>query len=199
MPPGGIVLPDGRLSDAAVELLHAVCGVGKDLLHAARIRPSSANWLHAPWYPYRRGGALTVGRTIWFTRIWFAPDGLGDGSAASCRAWLLHLAHEAGHLPQAEHFGRTFWGKARYVAAFATGYLTRAVLLRKDIHDTRMEREAEAGRTVLMKLLTESDAEKHPVIAAMQRHDILAVRAWCSGQRPAIASLREAYHAENFA
>jgi hypothetical protein len=51
-----------------------------------------------------------------------------------------------GHLPQAEHFGRDFFGKARYVAAFAWQYGSRAVLMKNDVHDgARMEREAEIG------------------------------------------------------
>ncbi|MEO7082506.1 MAG: hypothetical protein ABIY71_13315, partial [Flavobacteriales bacterium] len=103
---------DGSLTEATIVLLHAVSGVEEELLHAVRIRPSRSNWLRVPWYPYHRGGAITVGRTIWFTRIWFAPDGLGDGSLRSTWKWMLHLAHEVGHLPQAERFGRSLIGKA---------------------------------------------------------------------------------------
>lgn len=189
----GPVQADGSMTPAAMILLHAVSGVDKDLLHAAHIRPSRTNWLRAPWYPYHRGGAITVGRTIWFTRIWFDPKGYGDGSLRSCWKWLLHLAHEVGHLPQAEHFGRSFPGKARYVAAFALQYATRALLLKSNIHDgSRLEQEADLGRAVLLHIVGDQ-AETHPLVAAVYRNDAAAVQAWFTEQRAELTNLHLAY------
>ncbi len=188
-----VVRDDGSLNDAAITLLHAVSGVDAELIRAARIRPSRSNWLRAPWYRHHRGGAITVGRTIWFTRIWWLQNGRGDGSLASTWHWLLLLAHEVGHLPQAEHFGRDFFGKARYVAAFAWQYGSRAVLMKNDVHDgARMEREAELGRWVLVRVLGDQ-GEAHAMVAATASDDLQAVREWCSSHAQAIASAQTEY------
>lgn len=176
----GPVLPNGALSEASVLLLHAVSDVDCDVLRAARIRPSHANWLHAPWYPAHRGGAITVGRTIWFTRGWFDPMGLGDGSLRSTHAWLLHLAHEVGHLAQARRFGPGLLGKARYVAAFTRQYAWRALLLRWPVHDgSPLEQEAEEGRQVLLRITAEL-GEQHPLILAVHEGDAGGVCQWCT-------------------
>jgi hypothetical protein len=189
----GPVHADGRLHEAAVVLLHAVCAVPMELLRAARIRPAKANWLRAPWYGHHRGGAITVGRTIWFTAIWYAPQGLGNGSTDSTYRWLLHLAHEAGHLPQAERYGRSLTGKARYVAAFTWQYVGRALLMRRDVHDgTPLEREADLGRHVLRQLLAPQAAD-HPVVAAVAADDSAAVRAWCLQHQAEIQAAQAAY------
>jgi len=180
---------DGSLTDAAIVLLHAVSTVDLELLRAVRIRPARANWLHAPWYPYRRGGAITVGRTIWFTRSWFAADGRGDGSLRSTWQWMLHLAHEVGHLPQAERFGRGLPGKARYIGAFAWQYGSRAVLLRTPVHDgSRLEREADVGRQVLLQAIGPEE-EAHPVVKAVHIDDAQAVRHWCAAHATETADL----------
>lgn len=180
---------DGHLTEAAVVVLHAVSGVPLHLLRAVRVRPASTNWLHAPWYPYRRGGAITVGRTIWYTRIWFSPDGYGDGSPGSTLQWMLHLAHEVGHLPQAERFGRTAWGKLRYVAAFTGQYMGRALLFRRPVHDgSPLEREADVGRQVLQALVRE-DMGQHPLIAAVHERSPELAERWCSTRQPYLAGL----------
>ncbi|MEO5584735.1 MAG: hypothetical protein ABIQ75_04695 [Flavobacteriales bacterium] len=189
----GPVREDGSLNDAAIVLLHAVTGVDEQLLHAVRIRPSRSNWLHAPWYRYHRGGAITVGRTIWFTRIWFEPRGLGDGSLRSSWKWLVHLSHEVGHLPQAERFGRSFFAKARYVSSFTWQYASRALLFRRDVHDgSRLEREADLGRQVLLQAIGEA-AEAHPVALAVYQNDVQAVREWCARQTGLITKATEEY------
>ena len=174
-------------------LLHAVTGVDEQLLHAVRIRPSRSNWLHAPWYRYHRGGAITVGRTIWFTRIWFEPRGLGDGSLRSSWKWLVHLSHEVGHLPQAERFGRSFFAKARYVSSFTWQYASRALLFRRDVHNgSRLEREADLGRQVLLQAIGKL-AEAHPVALAVDQNDVQAVREWCARQTGLITKATEEY------
>lgn len=81
-----VVREDGSLNDAAIALLHAVSSVDAELIRAARIRPSRSNWLRVPWYRYHRGGAITVGRTIWFTRLWWQLDGRGRRQSG------IHLA-----------------------------------------------------------------------------------------------------------
>ena len=193
----GHVCEDGSLNEAAIVLLHAVTGVDEELLHAVRIRPSRSNWLHAPWYSYHRGGAITVGRTIWFTRIWSEPYGLGDGSLRSSWKWLVHLAHEVGHLPQAERFGRSFFAKARYVSAFAWQYASRALLFRRPVHDgSELEREADLGRQVLLQMIGVA-AEQHPVVIAVHQDDVRSVHEWCAMQAGPIATATEEYRRRN--
>lgn len=171
--PSSLVLHDAHLTPLARQVLHAVAGVRMPLLEAARIRPSRANWLHAPWYSYHRGGAITVGRTIWFTRKWFEAEGYGDGSLRATWNWLQHLAHEVGHIPQAERFGNDLAGKARYVLAFVSQYGGRAVRLAGDVHDgAPLEIEADRGRWVLTRLL---GTEAHPLVHALHRGDGTAV------------------------
>ena len=190
---------DGSLNEAAIVLLHAVSGVDEELLRAVRIRPSRSNWLRAPWYRYHRGGAITVGRTIWFTPIWFAPDGLGDGSLRSTWKWLLHLAHEVGHLPQAERFGRSFLGKAHYVAAFTWQYGSRALFLRRPIHDgSRLELEADLGRQVLLQLIGQAK-ETHPVVTAIHESDAQAIRQWSALHASKTTALVADYREQNLA
>lgn len=190
----GPVLQDGALNEAAVTLLHAVSGVEQRLLRGARIRPARTNWLRAPWYAPHRGGAITVGRTIWFTRIWFDRRRHGDGSLLSCWRWLLLLAHEVGHLPQAERHGRHLLGKAGYVGAFLWQYASRAVLLKRDIHDgSPLEREADRGRWVLMQVIGER-AGTDPMVAAVAANDTDRVREWCERHEAAIRLAHDAYH-----
>ena len=183
----------GSLTPAAIHLLHAVSGVDTALLGEARIRPARRNWLRAPWYRYHRGGAITVGRTIWFTGIWFDPAFLGDGSLRSTWKWMLHLAHEVGHLPQAKRFGTGILGKARYVAAFAWQYGSRAVLMRTPVHDgSPLEREADLGRQVLLTLIGPQE-ERHPAIGAVHRGDTAAVQQWCDANRTGIEAAMAAH------
>lgn len=190
---------DGSLTESAIVLLQTVSGVDAKLLRAVRIRPSRSNWLRAPWYPYHRGGAITVGRTIWFTRIWFAPDGLGDGSLRSTWKWMLHLAHEVGHLPQAERFGRGLLGKAHYLAAFTWQYGSRALLLRRPIHDgSRLELEADLGRQVLLQL-TGPEKEGHAIVAAIHMDDVEAIRQWCAQHASITTALVASYRERHLA
>ena len=191
----GPVRDDGSLNEATVVLLHAVAAVDVELLGAARIRPSRSNWLRAPWYRYHSGGAITVGRTIWFSRLWYEPHGLGDGSPRSNWCWLAHLAHEVGHLPQAEYFGRNVFGKARYLAAFTWQYGSQALLLKKDIHDgARMEREADMGRWVLLHLFPNL-ASQQQLASAVSGDDSTYILDQCSAHATRIKELQAEYHA----
>ena len=186
---------DGSLSTLACDFLHAVSGVRMDLLQAARIRRSRQNWLRAPWYGYHRGGAITVGRTIWFTRKWFRKDGFGDGSIESTWRWMLHLAHEVGHLEQAARFGLNFQGKVRYVAAFVGQYGKRAFLLKRDVHDgAPLEREADRGRWVLLRIIR-NEPLSHPLVQAMHTNDATAMRELLRGVGKEIGAAHAAYTA----
>src|SRR5262245_37445158 len=125
-----LIDPEGGLREATRCALLACTEAREPLLRLVRIREARENWLHAPWYSYERGGAITVGQRIWFTRKWFALDGYGDGSIGSTWKWLQHLAHEAGHLPQAERFGLGLLGKSRYLTTFVAQYGWRAITFR---------------------------------------------------------------------
>ncbi len=162
------------------------------LLHTARIRRSHQNWLHAPWYGYHRGGAITVGRTIWFTRKWFARDGFGDGALESTWRWLLHLAHEVGHLAQAERYGQGLWGRSRYVAHFALEYGWRAITFKRAVHDgASLEIEADLGRWVLAEVVGRAGAA-HPLVLAVHEGRTNDAQAWCEqhGDRLQLAAVR---------
>lgn len=192
---GPVVLVDdqGRLTAIAIDLLQEVTRVPVDLLRAARIRRASQNWLYAPWYRYARGGALTIGRTIWFTRRFFDEQGEADGSGRATWRWASLLAHEVGHLPQAEHFGLSLLGRARYVAHFAWQYGTRALLFRRPVHDgVRAEIAADAGRWVLNELL-QPEPLRHPLLLALHSDDGATVRSWLASYRDRIDALHQEY------
>lgn len=193
------VRPDGRLTEAARIALQAVSGVRCDLLEQARIRPAAANWLRAPWYRYARGGALTWGRSIYFTRRYFDPKDLGDGSVASTWAWLKLLAHEVGHLPQAERFGLDPVGRARYLAAFTWQYGTRAFTFQRDVHDgALLEIEADRGRWVLLQAV-QGDPPTHPLVLAVHGNDADATAVWCALHRDRLEGLHRRYSVERMA
>ncbi len=169
----------GALTPLARTVLHAVSGAPLHLLEAARIRRSQQNWVRAPWYPYDRAGAITVGRTIWFTQKWFARDGYGDGSADSTWQWLQHLAHEVGHLAQAERYGPGLWGKLRYLAHFTWQYGWRAITLKRAVHDgASLEIEADLGRWVLADVVGKAGTG-HPLVLAIHEGRSTDVQAWC--------------------
>lgn len=163
------------------------------LLEAVRIRPASGNWLHAPWYDYHRGGAITIGRTIWFTRKWFEAEGYGDGTLQATWNWLQHLSHEVGHLPQAERFGLGWSGKSRYVLTFAWQYASRAVRLERDVHDgAPLEIEADRGRWVLVELIGKAPSA-HPLVRAVHAANVAQVREECERLANRVIELTQAY------
>lgn len=191
--PSCLIDSKGGLTDLARASLHALTGVGMHLLSEVRIRRATENWLRAPWYGYERGGAITIGRTIWFTRKWFEAEGYGDGSLAATWNWLQHLAHEVGHLPQAERFGYGLLGKARYVLAFTRQYGGRAMTLKKDVHDgARFEIEADRGRWTLRQLIGDQPLA-HPLVHALHEGDAVAVSERCKALARRAADLRKTY------
>ncbi len=191
--PASLIQPDTHLTSLARLALHTVTGVPMRLLHQVRVKPASTNWLRVPWYRYHRGGAITVGRTIWFTRKWFDAEGYGDGSSAATWNWLQHLAHEVGHLPQAERFGYDLLGKARYVLAFTRQYGGRAALLKSDVHDgAPLEIEADRGRWVLLRLVG-AQPLSHPLVRALHAGDARTVQEQCAALGSRIDELSHAY------
>ena len=191
-----LVTANGELTEMAIDLLHAVARVPIGLLRAARVRRASQNWLHAPWYSFERGGALTIGRTIWFTRRFFDPNAEADGSPRATLRWASLLAHEVGHLPQVERFGLSYLGRLRYVAHFTWHYGTRALLLRTPVHDgVPAEIEADTGRWVLNELLQPAPL-CHPLLLALQGNDGTEVRAWLAANQTRIDALHRTYTAE---
>jgi len=191
MAPTRLIQADGSLTPIACDVLHAVSAVPMDQLRSARIRRSRDNWLHAPWYPYHRGGAITIGRSIWCTRLYFDVHGYGDGSIDSTWRWLLLLAHEVGHLPQAERFGFHAMGKAEYVTAFVWQYASRAITLRFPVHDgSALEIEADMGRWVLRHAIGDAPLA-HPLVIALHANDAEEVRGWCEANGHRLRALRE--------
>lgn len=191
--PASLVQSDAHLTPLARMALQIVTGVPMHLLDAVRIKPASKNWLRAPWYRYHRGGAITVGHTIWFTRKWFDAEGYGDGSLTATWNWLQHLAHEVGHLPQAERFGYGLLGKARYVLAFTKQYGGRAVTGKSDVHDGAwLEIEADKGRWTLLQLIGDKPLA-HSLVRALQNGDAVTVHERCRTLAGRAADLRRTY------
>lgn len=174
-------------NEATRLLLHAVSGVPMRLLEQARVLPRSANWLHFPWYAASKGGgAFVLGQRIYVSRERL------DGPPLKL---LLLLAHEVGHLPQAERFGWSAWGRTRFVVWAASQYLVSFVRHGRNAHrKASLEQEAQRGRWVLAELLRDSgDPKDHPVLEIIQRNDPVAMRAWLSAQAGAVAELHRVY------
>ncbi|MCB9181297.1 MAG: hypothetical protein H6593_07640 [Flavobacteriales bacterium] len=201
--PTPLLTDDGRLTPMAVDLLAALAAVDRDLLLRARVKRTGGEVLWFPWYRRRRGGgAFVVGRTIRFTPNWYAASGygrssFGDRSRRSTLRWLMHLAHEVGHLPQAERFGHHALGRLRYLLAFAGQYGSRALLGRWPVHDgAPLEREADRGRWVLRELLVQDRRKGLLLVKAVQAGDRDAVLGWLRQSTPLIGQLQTRYDRE---
>ena len=201
--PTPLLTDDGRLTPMAVDLLAALAAVDRDLLLRARVKRTGGEVLWFPWYRRRRGGgAFVVGRTIRFTPNWYAASGygrssFGDRSRRSTLRWLMHLAHEVGHLPQAERFGQQALGRLRYLLAFAGQYGSRALLGRWPVHDgAPLEREADRGRWVLRELLVQDRRKGLLLVKAVQAGDRDAVLGWLRQATPLIGQLQTRYDRE---
>ena len=201
--PTPLLTDDGCLTPVAVDLLAALAAVDRELLVRARVKRTGGDVLWFPWYRRRRGGgAFVVGRTIRFTPNWYAASGygrssFGDRSRRSTLRWMLHLAHEVGHLPQAERFGQQALGRLRYLLAFAGQYGSRALLGRWPVHDgAPLEREADRGRWVLRELLVRDRRKGLLLVRAVQQGERSAVHRWLLEQAPAIQHLHTRYDQE---
>ena len=143
-----------------------------------------------------------VGRTIRFTPNWYAASGygrssFGDHSRRSTLRWLMHLAHEVGHLPQAERFGQHALGRLRYLLAFAGHYGSRALMGRWPVHDgAPLEQEADRGRWVLRELLVQDRRKGLLLVKAVQAGDRDAVLGWLRQSTPLIGQLQTRYDRE---
>ena len=201
--PTPLLTDDGCLTPVAVDLLAALAAVDRELLVRARVKRTGGDVLWFPWYRRRRGGgAFVVGRTIRFTPNWYAATGygrssFGDRSRRSTLRWLMHLAHEVGHLPQAERFGQQALGRLRYLLAFAGQYGSRALLGRWPVHDgAPLEREADRGRWVLRELLVQDRRKGLLLVKAVQAGDRNAVLGWLRQSTPLIGQLQTRYDRE---
>ena len=201
--PTPLLTDDGCLTPVAVDLLAALAAVDRELLVRARVKRTGGDVLWFPWYRRRRGGgAFVVGRTIRFTPNWYAASGygrssFGDHSRRSTLRWLMHLAHEVGHLPQAERFGQQALGRLRYLLAFAGQYGSRALLGRWPVHDgAPLEREADRGRWVLRELLVQDRRKGLLLVKAVQAGDRDAVLGWLRQATPLIGQLQTRYDRE---
>ena len=188
-----------RLTELAKQVLEVMAHVPRELLDKAMIHRSDATVLWFPWYPRNRGGgAFVVGRTIRFTSNWYAvsgPGAFGDGSRSSTQRWLLHLAHEVGHLPQAERAGIGLFGRLRYLLTFAWQYGIRAVLFRFPVHDgAPLERAADRGRWVLRMYLRELGPRHGAAfLTAVHAGDLISVRKRLQQDDAVIAALHQRY------
>lgn len=169
-----------RLNGASNLLLSAATGAEEDLLALVRIRHRRHNWLHAPWYAASEGGgAMTIGHIIHVTPQ-HDPDALGQ-DAKRWLDWLLLMAHEVGHVRQAQRFGFTAWGRMRFTLWAAGNYITSFLRHGRKAHDrARFEIEAERGRLRLRAWLnaTGGCTPDHPVIGYAMRNETEAMRAW---------------------
>ena len=201
--PTPLLTDDGCLTPVAVDLLAALAAVDRELLVRARVKRTGGDVLWFPWYRRRRGGgAFVVGRTIRFTPNWYAASGygrssFGDHSRRSTLRWLMHLAHEVGHLPQAERFGQHALGRLRYLLAFAGQYGSRALMGRWPVHDgAPLEQEADRGRWVLRELLVQDRRKGLLLVKAVQAGDRNAVLGWLRQSTPLIGQLQTRYDRE---
>lgn len=169
-----------RLNGASNHLLSAATGAEEDLLALVRIRHQRHNWLHAPWYAASEGGgAMTIGHIIHVTPA-HDPDALGQ-DAKRWLNWLLLMAHEVGHVRQAQRFGFTAWGRMRFTLWAARNYIISFLRHGRKAHDrARFEIEAERGRLRLRAWLnaTGGCTPNHPVICYAMRNESEAMRAW---------------------
>ena len=167
-------------NQATVLLLAAATGVDQELLLTVRIRHRKHNWLHAPWYPASHGGgALTIGRFIHVTGK-HDPDTLGHDPQRWLN-WTLLMAHEVGHVQQAEHFGFDIGGRTRFTLWAAKNYAVSFFRNGMNAHDAApFELEAETGRVRLRALLERTGGchTRHPIVAMLMTNDAQGMRNW---------------------
>lgn len=177
---------DHRLNEASVVLLSRVCGAREALLERVRIRHRRHNWLHAPWYAASKGGgALTIGDRIHVTST-HDPGLLGDDRHRWLR-WILLMAHEVGHVQQAERFGFGVMGRMTFVLWAAWNYVRSFFLNGLKAHaNAPFERKADLGRVMLRELLERTGGcnERHPIIKLLITNDAPAMRRWLAPEDP---------------
>lgn len=189
---------DHGLSDSLILLLTTVSGVDTQLLEQTRVVPHTANWLRFPWYPASRGGAFVLGSRIYLKSR--SLQGAYQTNGPEHMTSLLLLAHEVGHLPQAQRFGQSGFGKFTFLC-WAAGQYAYSALRNGPIkaHDhAPLEREADEGRWVLLELLkaTANEYHKHVVTSILARDDTDRMAAWLTQHSKLITDLRTTYQAK---
>lgn len=171
---------DDRFNEATLTLLAAVTGVREDLLRHVRIRHRRHNWLRAPWYPASEGGGgLTIGDRIHVTPT-HDPAMLGKDEERWFR-WVLLMAHEVGHVRQAERFGFSNWGRVRFVLWAAKNYLVSFFRNGTKAHaKAPFELDADSGKRQLRLWLELGGGCRadNPVVAWLIANDAPAVKRW---------------------
>jgi hypothetical protein len=174
---------NGGPTEATGLLLAAVSGVPVPMVRHVRVLPKERNWLRFPWYAAAKGGgAFLLGHRIYAHQRFFRPQ--------HAHAFLLLLAHEVGHLPHAERFGNTAFGRLRFVCWAAGHYLRSAVRNGRQAHRmARIEQEAERGRWVLRELIkaTPGDPPLPHLRSAADMH------GWLQRHAAQLASLHGRY------
>ncbi len=177
---------NGKLNEAAVLVLSVICRVQENLLTTALVLPSSRNWLNAPFFsPNEGGGAMVIATRIYFTANWFRNDNLptsyGRKDSVCTLRWILLMAHEVRHLPQAAIVGYRIWNIMAYVLWFGLNYAWHAVTRKLPyVEHMPLEIDADLGRKTLRSILTEADTppEEHVLITAIHRNDVDSAREW---------------------
>ncbi len=178
-----ILKENGHFTSAAALLLAAVSKVPLAMIERAVVLSKRRNWLHFPWYPKSRGGAFVLGEKVYVSDHFVQPN-----EDPSLR-FLLLLAHEVGHLPHADQWGISPWGRAKFVL-WATGHYARSSLLngRHGHRKARIEQEAERGRWVLSELIR---INRPSLEELLRTKDGMA--AWLSQQRSMLKELHAKY------
>jgi len=165
-----------RLNEATILLLSTVAGVDAALLRTIELHPREHNWLRAPWYGGRPGGAMVLGDRIYLSRALFhAPQG---NDRTLQLQWLLLIAHEVVHVRQAAdlrrgRIGFGLWAAGQYALSF----------LRNGRHAysrAAFEVEAEQGRKALTALLRRTGGihGDHQAMRCARANDLPGMRMW---------------------
>ncbi len=180
------------MNAATVALLASVTAVPETLLQRVRVFHRRHNWLSAPWYAASKGGGgLTLGDRIYVTPA-HAPLLLGADPDRWWR-WLLLMAHEVGHVRQAQDFGSDVWGRTRFALWASVQYVGSFLRHGRHAHDRApFEVEAERGRRTLALLmeLTGGCSATHPVVAMALGNDHNGMLRWLQEHAAAIRQAR---------
>ena len=107
--------------------------------------------------------------------------------------WLLLMAHEVGHVRQAQHFGFDSWGRTRFALWASLKYVESFLRNGRYAHDRApFEVDAEKGRRALALLmeLTGGCTADHPVVAMALCNDHTGMHRWLEEQAAAVQRAR---------
>ena len=182
-----------HFNEATVLLLAATTVLSDDRLRQVQVAHRRHNWLHAPWYPASQGGgALTLGNRIYVTGT-HDPEAIGEDPMRWLN-WVLLMAHEVGHVRQADGFGYSIvarmrfvlWASSKYIASFTRNGLAAHA-------KAPFELEAERGRQRLRYVLdsTGGCTPQHPVIRLLVTNDHGTMGTWLAANNAQIAQAYE--------